>query len=464
MSHEHQYLQLDRQIVGDIYTSREAMDNLTILCDDFGSRFAGTPEERKAAEFIQDTFVRYGLKNVHLEEYPYAGWSRGEATLELVEPVQKSIPCISLPYCPADETTAELISAGYGSPREYERIDSQMAGKIVMALSASPPDLGRWVHRKEKYERAVLGGAKVFVFVSEHPGVGPETGSLQNDSIAPIPGISICKEDGAYLLRLAERHGTVQLHVRTTDINEARTSWNVIGDLPGVENPDEMVIVGCHYDGHDISQGAHDPASGMVSVIEASRVLSRYASRILKRTVRFIAFGTEEIGLTGAFRYVADHKDELDKIRFMFNMDASGGEGRKGIGLHQWEKLEPFFKEAAIDMAAEIPIGQKLNSYSDHFPFVLKGVPSGDMSDPEAPPHGRGFGHTAYDTLEKVELENLRKASAVGARFALRMANADEFPAKRRNDKAVQEVIEGDPGLEGYRVSLELERLKREAI
>ena len=463
MNHEHQYLQLDRQMVGDIYTSREAMDNLTILCDDFGSRFAGTPEERKAAEFIQQTFVRYGLKNVHLEAYPYAGWSRGQATLEVMEPVQKSISCISLPYCPADEITAELTSAGYGSPTEYDSLGDQSVGKIVMALSASPPDLGRWVHRKEKYDRAVLGGATVFIFVSEHPGIGPETGSLQNDSIAPIPGISICKEDGAFLLRLAERHGHVRLHVRTTDINEARTSWNVIGDLPGNECPNEMVIVGCHYDGHDISQGAHDPASGTVSIIEASRVLSRYAAKVLKRTVRFIAFGTEEIGLTGAFRYVAAHEHELDKLRFMFNMDASGGAGRKGIGLHQWKALESFFNEAAKDMAADIPVGQKLNSYSDHFPFVLKGVPSGDMSDPDAPPHGRGFGHTAYDTLEKVELENLRKASAVGARLALRIANADEFPAQRRTNEAVQEVIDTDPGLEGYRVSLELAKLRQEA-
>ena len=72
------------------------------------------------------------------------------------------------------------------------------------------------MHRKEKYERAVLGGASVFIFVSEHAGVGPETGSLQNDSPAPIPGISICKEDGAFLLRLAERYGEVRLRVCTT--------------------------------------------------------------------------------------------------------------------------------------------------------------------------------------------------------------------------------------------------------
>ena len=128
---------------------------------------------------------------------------------------------------------------------------------------------------------------------------------------------------------MARGNGKVTLKLQTTDVNEPRTSWNVVADLPGRENSKEMVVVGCHYDGHDISQGAHDPASGMVSVIEAARVLSTYAADSLKHTVRFIAFGTEEIGLTGAFRYVDAHASELDNIRFMLNMDAAGGASRK---------------------------------------------------------------------------------------------------------------------------------------
>ena len=178
MSHKNPYIQIDRQIVGDVYTSREVMDDLTILCDDFGARFAGTPQERQATEFITETFTRYGLKDARLEFYPYAGWSRGQATLEIIEPTSKSIHCISLPCCPANDIHAELVSVGCGSPAEYEGLGEEMVGSIVMAGSVSPPDLGRWVHRKEKYERAVLGGASAFIFVSEHPGVGPETGSL----------------------------------------------------------------------------------------------------------------------------------------------------------------------------------------------------------------------------------------------------------------------------------------------
>ena len=459
MSKTNPYLQLDQQMVGDIYTSQESMENLTVLCDEYGARFAGTPEEHDAANFIAACFKRYGLQNVELEAYPYAGWTRGTATLEVIEPIHRTLPCISLPYCPAGDITTELVSAGYGSPGEYESFGNTAVNKLVMAQSASPPDLGRWVHRKEKFERAVLAGASGFIFVSEHPGVGPETGSLQNNREAPIPGISVCKEDGEFLKRLMARNsGKVTLKLKTTDINEPRTSWNVVADLPGRENSEEMVILGCHYDGHDISQGAHDPASGMVSVIEAARVLSAYAADSLKRTVRFIAFGTEEIGLTGAFRYVDAHTSELDNIRFMLNMDAAGGASRKGIVLHCWDALEPFFNIAQEQMHAEMPVGQKVHSYSDHFPFFLKGVPSCHMGDPEAPPGGRGFGHTAYDTLDKVKLENLRAASAVGARIALRCANADDFPAKRRTDEAVQKIVDTDSGLEGYRISFQLKR------
>ena len=76
-------------------------------------------------------------------------------------------------------------------------------------------------------------------------------------------------------------------------------------------------------------------------------MLSAYAADSLKCTVRFIAFGTEEIGLTGAFRYVDAHAAELDNIRFMLNMDAAGGSSRKGIVLHHWDALGAFFNTGA---------------------------------------------------------------------------------------------------------------------
>ena len=67
MNNNNPYLDIDQQMAGDIYTSSEVMDNLTVLCDDFGARFAGTPEEQQAAKFIVDTFERYGLKLILMQ-------------------------------------------------------------------------------------------------------------------------------------------------------------------------------------------------------------------------------------------------------------------------------------------------------------------------------------------------------------------------------------------------------------
>jgi hypothetical protein len=450
------YLAIDQKIIGDSYTSTEVWDNLVVLCDDLGGRFAGTPEERKAADFIAETFGRYGLRDARLEDYPYPGWSRGTASLGIVEPLQKSINCISLPYCPPSDLSADLISVGFGSPDEYQNLSDRISGCIVLADSGSPPGLGRWVHRMEKFERALLAKAKAFIFVGEQKGTGPETGTLHLGRAAAIPGISVCKEDGEYLLRLLKRHDKVNLRISTTDKNEPRTSWNVAAELPGTDYPDEVVVLGCHYDGHDISQGAVDPASGMVLVMEAARTLALHAKDSLRRTVRFVGFGTEEIGLIGAQRYVDRHSDEMDRIRFMYNLDAAGGSSRKGVALDDWPKLEPFFENAGNEMAADLPVGQKISAYSDNFPFFKAGVPSACMGDPTSPPKGRGFGHTMYDTLDKVELVNLRAGATTAARLALRIANDDGFPAERRDPDAVSKIIETNPLLEGYRVALEL--------
>ena len=91
---------VDRQIVGDIYTSSEALDNLTSLCDEFGSRFGGTEGERLSAEYIVDKFKEYGLSKVHLEPFDYLGWTRGDVRLEITSPIRKTIPCITLPHSP----------------------------------------------------------------------------------------------------------------------------------------------------------------------------------------------------------------------------------------------------------------------------------------------------------------------------------------------------------------------------
>ena len=439
------FLAIDKAITGDGYTSFATIDNLTILCDDFGSRFGGTEGEKLAAEFIAKRFEDYGLHNVHLEPFDYLGWRRGPAELEILEPLRKTMPCISLPHSPAGEVSAELFDAGDGAPATFDKTSSSMAGKIVMASSETfPAGSKRWVHRSEKFGRSLLNGAPAFIFMNHYPAYGPATGGVGHDGKAAlIPAISVSREDGSFLQRLLKRHGSVTLRVKTTDINEQMVSWNVIGDLPGSAQAEEIVMLGSHYDGHDISQGAQDPASGTVSVLEAARLLARYAAP-RPYTLRFALWGVEEIGLLGSTAYTEAHQDELDRLRFYFNMDSAGAVKNKGVVLNEWKELETLIGSWQTDIAYPFKISQSINAFSDHYPFLLAGVPTGGLENVPRSTSGRGYGHTRHDTLEKLELRDLQDAAVLASLLALRLASlpAASWPVTRRTQEEVRELLD----------------------
>ncbi len=438
------HLSLDRHIMGDVYTTTEVMDNLTVLCDEFGSRFGGTPGEKQAADFMKAKLEAYGLSNVHLEPIAYTGWRRGAVKLEILEPIQAELPCITLPHSPPCELEGVVVDLGEGAPEDFDKRADEIKGKIVLTTSEThPAGSKRWVHRMEKNGRAILAGAVGFIFVNHYPGYGPATGGIGHaDGASLIPGISLALEDGAFLQRLIKRHGAVKIRLTSSDQIEAMTSWNVIAELPGKTQPEQLVMLGCHYDGHDISQGAADPASGTVALLEAARVLAQYAADT-PRTIRFLLWGVEEIGLIGSSQYVAKHEAELDQVRFYLNMDMAGAMPTPGIVLNKWPDVEKLLLEWSDEMALPFGVEQSINAHSDHYPFLMAGVPTGGIGDVGSKNRsGRGYGHTRYDTLDKVDLRNLREASVLAARLAYRLAAAENWPAARRSPEAVAELLD----------------------
>jgi Zn-dependent M28 family amino/carboxypeptidase len=436
-------LSVEQQIVGDVYTSSEAMDNLVVLCDEYGSRFGGTEGERLAAEFFQAKMEEYGLSNIRLQPIEYIGWIRGSAKLEIISPIQKEISCITLPHSPPVDLEGVLVDMGDGAPDDFEKRADEIKGKIVMTSSVvSPKGSKRWIHRGEKYGRSVLAGAAGFIFVNHYPGFGPATGGIGHDGEALIPGISVSKEDGAFIQRLMERKGEVKIRLVTSDQCQPMTSWNVIGDLPGEQQPEQIVMLGCHYDGHDISQGAEDPASGAVAVLEAARVLAKYAPK-LPCTVRFVLWGIEEIGLYGSREYVKVHADELSGIRFYLNMDSAGAKNNnRDVVLNEWPDLEATFHGWGKEMGLDFAVAQSVHAFSDHFPFFMAGVPTGGIQSAEQSLAGRGYGHTRYDTVDKVDRTGLRDASSLAARLALRIASAEAWPVSRREEETVAALLD----------------------
>jgi Zn-dependent M28 family amino/carboxypeptidase len=93
-------------------------------------------------------------------------------------------------------------------------------------------------------------------------------------------------------------------------------------------------------------------------------------------------------------------------------------------------------------MALDFAIGPSVHAFSDHFPFFMAGVPTGGIQSAERSLEGRGYGHTRYDTVDKVEQKALREASTLAARLAMRVASADPWPAARRDEEAVLQLLD----------------------
>ena len=432
------YLDLDKRILGEAYRSTETMNIVTTLCDEYDSRWPGSGNDKLACDYMAEKLRGYGLDGVHLEKFRIPGWIRGSSSLSVLEPKKRRIDCIALPMSAEGVVEAELVYLGSGPVDTYEERREEIEGKIVMVNSGNPEGMKRYLHRSEKYQRSIISGAAGWIFMNHYPAYGPPTGG-----VSPIiPAVGVSYEDGMYLARQLDRKGRVKLRLEATCKNLDVDTWNVVAEIRGTDSTDKWVVYGAHYEGHDISVGALDDATGAACVMEIARILSKEREH-LKRNIRFILFGAEEIGLYGSRAYVETHPDEVSKIRFMLNFDAAGRAGRQGFCLHGWPQLEEVFQEVKDAIGSDIPIWRQVSPYSDHWPFLLEGVATATMGDPAEAQRrgGRGFGHTKFDTVDKADLRAQRECVANAALAAIRLLNIDEWPAGHRSQEEINELV-----------------------
>lgn len=431
----------ERQLIGDIWTSSAPYDNLVELCDDIGNRWAGSASEHTAGEWLRDKLIAYGVQNVHLEPVEFGAWERGEAVLRMTAPVERNFSCVALPYCPAGEIEAELIDVGEGEEEDFTRLGDAVRGKIAVSAAETNPagrPQGKLSHRTDKLARAVAAGAIGFVFVNQNPGMLHITGGVgaPGGKPAPVIAVGVSWETGSAILRLAQRGAGARLSIRTGGRFFDNVSYNVVGEVPGSDKANELVITGGHYDGHDISQGALDDGAGTVVCLEAMRALAALPAGTLSRTVRCVLFCGEEVGLFGSWAYTAAHADESDRTRFMLNLDTAGrGKGgSESLQLTGAPDLIPYFQAHSRAANYDYPVGHRFQSHSDHFPYALRGIPSATLSSPDDKSAlvGRGWGHTEADTVDKATLRGLQMASVLTARVLFRVATDPEFPGRRR--------------------------------
>jgi len=151
------------------------------------------------------------------------------------------------------------------------------------------------------------------------------------------------------------------------------TYYNVVGAHYGTVRPDDIYILGAHYDSKN-GPGADDNASGSAGVMEAARVLSQYE---FEATLIFIGFDQEEQGLVGSGAYAEDHKD--DDILGMISMDmisynGSGSDMARIYGRDSSSPLKQALAEAIFLYGNGLSsVDSGVLGLSDHEPFQREG-------------------------------------------------------------------------------------------
>lgn len=363
---------------------------------DIGSRMAGSDGERAAAEATRSAFDEIGARDVHLEPFEVPRWERGEASIEADGSTQ---PCIALPLSPAGSVSGELVDVGYGLPDDF---DEDLEGAIVMASTNVPDWFDRFIHRQEKYARAIDAGAAGFIFANHLDGCLAPTGSVPGPDghVGEIPAVGVSNEVGRRLARRWEdRELSLDVEAATTD----GTSHNVHADL-GPET-EEVLLLTSHVDAHDIAEGAADNAAGTATVLEVANALKRREDELETR-VHLIVFGAEEVGLLGS-TYDADHRD-LDTVKAVVNNDGVARERTLEFHHFDTEEIEGILASVAERLSHPYETVPTPSRASDHWPYMQWGIPGAHvMSVTEG--RDRGWGHTAGDTIDKLDVRNLRE-------------------------------------------------------
>lgn len=418
--------------IGTLYTSEFGWNVLEDLTE-VGPRLGGSPGEARAHQRVAEAFSQAGLREVGEHTFDQIGWTRGSSNLSTRSPRDVELECIALPGSPAEVVDAEIIHLGHGLPDDFASRD--IAGKIVVVRSDVPPWFEPWMHRREKYGLAIEAGAAAFVFANHVEGCLPPTGSLGGDMdvIGELPAVGVSKEVGERLRRFCERGevlGRLEVDAEIADAT-SRNTHGVVGPATGPE-----IIVCAHVDGHDISQAATDNGAGVAIMCDVARVLADRASTLETR-VRFVGFGSEELGLLGSKHWAADH--DLENIKVVVNLDGIGDGRDQVVYANRIDAFRDVVEAVSSEFRHPIQWRRKFVLHSDHWPFVLEGVP-GLMVAADSGEKGRGFGHTFADTLDKVDIRALRDHAILVSRLVELLSDPDlELP--RRDASTIERAL-----------------------
>lgn len=416
------------RLIRESLASRAAWDRLAELTDTFGNRFSGSRNLELAIEWAAAQMQKDGLENVRLEPVMVPRWVRGLESAAIVSPAPSPLAMLGLGNSvgtPPGGLEAETLVV-----RNYEELEARAAeakGRIVV-FNVPFTSYGETVqYRSNGASRAARLGAVAMLLRSVGPtGLRtPHTGALRYATEAPkIPAAAISAEDTDRLQRLQDRGTTVRirLEMEAKFLPDAQ-SHNVVGEIRGRERPEEIVVVGGHFDSWDVGTGASDDGGGCVVTWEALRLMKRLDLRP-RRTVRVVLFTNEENGLRGGLGYRDRHRDELDQHVLMLESD-SGVFRPVGFGFTGSEAGRRAIEQIATLLE---PTGATHIRPGGGGADIGPSVEAGKIPAMSLTVDGDYFliHHTPADTIERISPDDMAKASAAIAVVAYVVADMPE--------------------------------------
>ena len=279
-------------------------------------------------------------------------------------------------------------------------------------------------------------------------------GNRAADPAATLPAISIAAEQYGRMARTLAKNipVTIEADIKNTYYPNPAV-FNVVGEIPGTDKADEVVLLGAHIDTWHAATGAADDGVGVAAMMEAVRILKATGVK-LRRTVRVGFWEGEEQGLLGSREYVAAHyatrqplpgvqstpgggqrggpqgpletKPDYDKLSVYFNIDNGTG-ALRGVYLQGNDAVAPIFREwlEPFRSLGMTTLTTRNTGGTDHQSFDGVGLPGFQFIQDEIE-YNVVTHHTNMDTYERLQPNDVIRMSTIVAGWAYLAANRDE--------------------------------------
>ena len=461
------------------------MDLESYMTDVLGARLTLSRDMQRAQEWARAEMGRIGLVNVAAEPFMDFGaaWDNEYVSLHMLEPDYTPMTGYPVAHTPGTggRQVAEAVIVDLQARADLEAHRGKLAGKAVLATPPATIDLAplttgiaRYTDEQlEALEKTVIAPARpqparrvpnpdlltaeekmafykaegvAAVLQSEsgwlgavrgfsRPGSRNDRWSAAGDSAAPAI-IAITPEHYNRMYRIVQRGipVKVELEVRNRIGERTEQAVNIIGEIPGSDLRNEVVMMGAHFDTWHASPNASDNTSGVAVVLEAARILKAVGAKP-RRTIRVALWSGEEQGLWGSRAYVKEHfgnpndstsarkQPAYDRLFAYFNQDYGPGQYR-GIYLQGNEgarELLTAWMEPFRDMGMTVVSNQSVGS-TDHVAFDEAGLPGFQFLQDRVPGTG---GHTNLDPFDAIQAEDLMKNAVIMASYVYHAAMSE---------------------------------------